>query len=506
MSWSNNALLSYKDTLLRVRYNAGKFNIGNGVEVEYPAVDELRPLSLLGSNIPELFPYTGNGNLIVPPERSRPRLEVQAASLLQSVETDAPWQEEWVGFWRDHFSIYANEQGVGAYLPHWDREVIRRHCWGNFQEMLEASAQHPAMLSYLNNKSSRAGNANENYARELFELHTLGRNAYLNNLYAQWKSVPGANQGKPQGYIDQDVYEAARAFTGWSIEDGTGIGGGQSLPRTGLFNYVGVWHDNYQKRILATEFEPYGAAMADGKKVLSLCANHPATAQHLSYKLVQRFVADKPPTDLVRSTTQVFLENRSSPIQLQLVFQHIVQASSKLPASQKQKAKRPMRLVASFSKAVNLPFVLGDGGFSGWPLDQAGAPIYSWQTPDGPPDGLMWILSAAYLRQRAQLTQGISENWWKTGEWDPFNILPSKPTYTEFMSRWEKSLFNQARPELSNALLISQNIKPNDIVTDPRRARRLIGLLACSPSFQTEVILPSPEQFKSNMPISVSKS
>jgi hypothetical protein len=159
MSWSNNALLSYKDTLLRVRYNAGKFNIGNGVEVEYPAVDELRPLSLLGSNIPELFPYTGNGNLIVPPERSRPRLEIQAASLLQSVETDAPWQEEWVGFWRDHFSIYANEQGVGAYLPHWDREVIRRHCWGNFQEMLEASAQHPAMLSYLNNKSSRASNA-----------------------------------------------------------------------------------------------------------------------------------------------------------------------------------------------------------------------------------------------------------------------------------------------------------------------------------------------------------
>lgn len=505
MSWSNNSLLSYKDALLRVRYNAGKFN-ANGVEVEYPAVDELRPLSLLSATIPDLFPYTGNGNLIIPPERSRPRLEVQAASLLQSLQTDAPWQEEWVGFWRDHFSIYANEQSVGAYLPHWDREVIRRYCWGNFQEMLEATAQHPAMLAYLNNKSSRAGNANENYARELFELHTLGRNAYLNNLYAQWKSVPGATQGKPQGYIDQDVYEAARAFTGWSIEDGTGIGGGQNLPKTGLFTYVGVWHDNYQKRILATEFEPYAAAMADGKKVLSLCANHPATAQHLSYKLVQRFVADKPPTELVKSTTQVFLDNRNSPVQLQLVFQHIIQASSKLPASQKQKAKRPMRLVASFSKAVNLPFVLGDGGFSGWPLDSAGAPIYSWQTPDGPPDGLMWILSAAYLRQRAQLTQGIAENWWKTGEWDPFNNLPSKPTYTEFMSRWEKPLFNQARPELSNALLISQNIKPGDIATDLRRARRLIGLLACSPSFQTEVILPTPEQFKSNLPIPVSKS
>lgn len=501
MSWSNNALLAYKDTLLRVRYNAGKFNVGNGVEVEYPAVDELRPLSLLNADIPELYPYSGSGNLIVPPERSRPRLEVQAATLLQAIETDAPWQEEWVGFWRDHFSIYANDQGIGCYLPHWDREVIRRYCWGNFQDMLEATAQHPAMLVYLNNKSSRAGNANENYARELFELHTLGRNAYLNNLYAQWRSVPGANQGKPQGYIDQDVYEAARAFTGWTIEDGWGIGGGQNLPKTGRFTYVGTWHDNAQKRILATEFEPYAAAMADGKRVLNLCATHPATAQHLSYKLVQRFVNDKPPPEIVKSTTQVFLDNRKSPTQLQLVFAHIVQASAKLPALQKQKAKRPMRLVASFSKAVNLPFVLGDGGFSGWPLDQAGVPNYGWQTPDGPPDGLRWILSAAYLRQRTQLTQGIAENWWKTGEWNPLVNLSSKPTNTELLSYWEKALFNQARPELSNALLSSQNMKPSDVITDPRRARRLVGLLACSPSFQTEVILPTPEQFKSDLPI-----
>lgn len=501
MSWTKTSLLSYKDTLLRQRYNGGKYNVGNGVQAEYEAFDELRPMSLLSASIPELFPYTGNGNLIIPPLRSRPRQEVQAATLLQAVETDAPWQEEWVGFWRDHFSIYANANDVGAYLPHWDREIIRGYCWGNFQEMLEATAQHPSMLTYLNNRSSRAGNANENYARELFELHTLGRNAYLNNLYAQWRSVPGANQNKPQGYIDQDVYEAARAFTGWTIEDGAGIGGGQSLPKTGLFTYVGVWHDNYQKRILANEFEPYSAAMSDGKKVLALCAHHPATAQHLSYKLVKRFVSDNPLPELVKSTAQVFIEQRRSPIQLQLVFEHIVQAGAKLPTFQKQKAKRPMRLIASFSKAVKLSFVLGDGTISTFPLETSGVPIYGWQTPDGPPDGLIWILSAAYLRQRAQLSQGVAENWWKTGEWDPFNGLPSKPTYSQLMTHWEKPLFNQARPELSNTLLQSQNIKPNDVVNDAKRARRLVGLLACSPSFQTEVILPSPEQFKANLPI-----
>lgn len=496
MKWSNDTLLSYSDTLLRLRYGAGKFNIGNGVEIEYSAQDELLPMSLLGADIPTLFPYTGIGNLVVPPQRSRPRLEVQAATLLQSVNTNKPWEEEWVAFWRDHFSLYGFEQQVGAYLPHWDREVIRRYCWGNFQDMLEASASHPSMLVYLNNRSSRAGSANENFARELFELHTLGRNAYLNNLYAQWRSVPGANQGKPQGYIDQDVYEAARAFTGWSIEDGAGIGGGQTLAKTGKFIYVAGWHDQYQKRILATEFEPYAAAMSDGRKVLTLCANHPATAKHLSFKLVKRFVSETPPLDLVNSTAQVFITQNKSPRQLELVFEHLVQQANKLPTKQKQKAKRPMRMIASFSKAVNLPFVLGDGSISTWPLEQAGAPMYGWVSPEGPPDGLSWILSASYIRQRANLMQGVAENWWGSGEWDPFAKLSSKPSFIDLLAHWELALYKQPRPELSSALLASQGIRPTEIASDIRRARRIVGLLACAPSFQTEVILPSPEALK----------
>ena len=493
---SPSGLLSYSDTLLRVRYGAGKYGIGNGVDVEYPAMDELRPLSLLSADLPALFPYTGNGNLIIQPERSRPRQEVQAATLLLAVDTNKPWEEEWVAFWRDHFSVYGFDAGVGAYLPHWDREVIRRYCWGNFQDMLEASAAHPTMLTYLNNRSSRAGSANENYARELFELHTLGRDAYLNSLYSQWRKVPGAEQGKPQGYIDQDVYEAARAFTGWTIEDGAHIGGGQNLPKTGRFTFIAGWHDNYQKRVLASEFEPYAAAMADGKKVLKQCSTHPATAKHLAYKIVQRFVSDRPPNDLVNSTAQVFLSQSHSPKQLSLVFTHVVQQASKISPVQKQKAKRPMRQIASFAKAVNLPFVLGDGAITTWPLESAGAPMYGWVSPEGPPDGLNWILSASYIRQRAHLMQGVSENWWGTGEWNPFAGLSNKPTFTELMSHWELALFKQPRPELSNALLASQNTKGNDATNDARRARRLVGLLACAPSFQTESILPSPLELK----------
>ena len=487
-----NALTSFSDVSLRMRYNAGKYRNGNE-ELDYPAVDQQRSLSLLNADLPTLLPYTGNGGLIPPPERSRPRQELRAATLLQTVSTTKPWEEEWVGFWRDHFSVYANDMGVGAYLPHWDREVIRRHCLGNFQELLEASAQHPCMLIYLNNRSSRAGNANENYARELFELHTLGRDAYLNNLYAKWRSVPGADQGKPQGYIDQDVYEAARAFTGWTMEDGASIGGGQSLPKTGRFTYVAAWHDNYQKRVLASEFEPYAAALADGKKVLNQCANHPATAQHIAKKIVQRFVNDQAPAELVKSTAQIFYDQRHSPKQLQLVFEHVILQSASIPDSKKQKARKPMQLVSAFVKAANIPFGINEGAVMN-PVEAAGLPIYNWPSPDGPPDGLNWVMSASFIRQRAQLIQGIAENAWGSGEWDPFAKLSSRPSFSQLLAHWELALFKQARPELSQALLNSQNIRASESTNDIKKARKLIGLLACAPSFQTEVLVPSPSR------------
>lgn len=254
--------IEINQVLLRERYPAGKFRDGR----DFPAVDELRPLGLLNANLKDLFPYTGKDDFLPPPERSRPRKEIQVAILLKGIQSKTYWEEEWVGFWRDHFSIYGYEQNIGAFLPHWENEVIRKNAFGNFRKMLEATATHPCMLYYLNNKSSRAGSANENYARELFELHTLGRKAYLNNLYAQWREVPGALHGKPKGYIDQDVYEAARAFTGWTVEDGAGIGGKQYLPKTGQFVYIESWHDNYQKRVLASEFDPYAGPMKDGKK------------------------------------------------------------------------------------------------------------------------------------------------------------------------------------------------------------------------------------------------
>ena len=486
-----NSQFNIPATYLRLRYDAGKYPDGR----EWPAVDDLRTLSLLDADLPTLFPYTGNGQVIAPPERSRPLNELHIANLLQMVASRDPWQEEWVAFWRDHFSVYGGDGNVRAFLPHWERTVIREHCWGNFGQMLKASAQHPAMLYYLNNQSSRAGSANENYARELFELHTLGRSAYLNNLYAQWKKVPGAQEGKPQGYIDEDVYEAARAFTGWTVENGAGIGGGQNLPKTGRFTYVEAWHDNYQKRVLATEFSSYAGPMQDGLHVLDLCASHSATARYLTSKMVKRFIGENAPSALVNSTAQVFMQHQHSAQQLTFVYEHLVKESSKIDVMQKQKVRSPRRLVAAFAQAVRLFPTFDEGKILG-PLNEAAPSFYAWRSPDGPPDGIALHLSSAYLRGRLQLIQGLAENVWGTGEWDPFAGLSGRTSYVQLLARWEPALFGRARPDLSAALIESQHLPPHDAIQDMRRARRLVGLLACSPSFQTEVMLPTIAQWE----------
>ena len=480
----------FPPTNLRLQYNAGKYADGR----EWPSVDEYRPLSLLSADLPTLFWYTGNSDQVPPPERSRPLQEIRMANLLQALATRDPWKEEWVSFWRDHLSVYGEDGTVRSFLPHWERTVLREHCWGNFEQMLNASAKHACMQYYLNNEASRAGGANENYARELFELHTLGRSAYLNNLYANWKKVPGAQEGAPMGYIDEDVYEAARAFTGWTLEHGAGMGGGQSRPKTGRFMYIESLHDNYQKRVLAKEFSPYAGPMRDGQTVLNLCAAHPATARHLAGKMVKRMLGDSAPQSIVKSTAQVFYQQRNSPEQLTLVYEHLVREGQSIAPSQKQKVRSPTRLVAAFCNAINLEPMLEEGRLLG-PINEAAPPIYGWRTPEGPPDDLALPFSSAYLRGRLQLIQGIAENWWGTGDWNPFTQLPAKRTYGQLLERWELPLFGSARSDLRAALLASQNTNPNDVALDIKRSCRLVGLLACAPSFQTEVVLASPAQW-----------
>lgn len=200
-------------------------------------------------------------------------------------------------------------------------------------------------------------------------------------------------------------------------------------------------------------------------------------------------ISDEPSEKMIQSTQAVFLEHRNAPNQLGILSKHIAILALSIPKDKRQKIRKPIRLTAAFVNAVNLPFDISEGKIMAQ-IESAGPVLYGWTAPDGPPDGLQPNLSAAYLRQRMNLIQGLSENWWGTGEWNPFANVSSTPSYGQLLSRWEIPLFGEPRPDLSEALLQSQGLTNSDLISDIKVARRMIGYLACAPSFQTEAIEP----------------
>ncbi len=387
----------------------------------WPAVDQQRPLVLLDRPIEQVW-HLADGGKSPGQERGQARDEVAAATITRAVWSQAQLREVMADFWHNHFNVNAAQgDAVSIALPSYDRDVIRTHSLGNFRKLLEAVGSHAAMLIYLDNRSSRAGEANENYGRELFELHTLGADHYLNALYDKWKDVPGAARGAPVGYIDGDVYEAARSFTGWAIEDGTNLGGGQSLPQSGKFVYVDAWHDNYQKRVLATDFDPNAPPMSDGHKVFDLLAAHPGTAEYICTKLCRRLVSDTPPPALVAKAAKTWMEKRNSPDQIAQVIRTIALSPEFLMAPP-QKIKRPLELVASFVRALGLDFTVTIGLLRA--LDGSGQKLFGWGPPSGHPDVSSYWLGTNGLRQRVGLLLGIAQNAWGTGVFNPAQGLP----------------------------------------------------------------------------------
>ena len=474
---------------LPIKYAAGPGTPGpNGVPQVWEARDEKRPLTTLDQPIDSLWPLVDRTIAMDNAERRRPRDEVIAATILRAVHSRWSLRERLVGFWHDHFNVdaFASDQ-VTAALPSYDREVIRAHCLGNFRAFLEAVATSAAMQYYLSNRSSRAGAANENYARELFELHTLGRDAYLNDRYNRWREVPGAAKRQPAGYIDEDVYEAARAFTGWTVEDGTRIDSRTELPRTGRFRYVEAWHDGYQKRVLAVEFDPFRPAMADGRKVLDLVADHPATARFLCTKLVRRFVADKPPASLVAAATAAWQKHRKAPDQIARVLR-VILLSPEFAASRGMKLRRPLEIVAAFSRATELDLVPSEGLAN--EMANAGQRLFGWPAPTGLPDDADYFLTTNGMRRRWALIIGLADNAWQNG------VIPAvahraagTPTPRALTAYWLRRLGADAadEPVIVEALgrAPDQPVGRPDEADYAKRLARIAAYAALVPSFQS---------------------
>jgi uncharacterized protein (DUF1800 family) len=331
----------------------------------------------------------------------------------------------------------------------------------------------------LNNASSRASPANENYARELFELHTLGADVYLNSTFDRWRDVPGALAGKPEGFIDQDVYEAARAFTGWTFANGQFLAEGSLLPNTGEFAYVDAWHDPYQKRVLAQEFEPYQAAMADGRRVLDMAAFHPATSVFVARKLCLRFVSDTPPSDLVQGAARVFQEHEKAPDQIAKVLLYIL--SSQEFAEAPARLQRPLFLFASMQRSAGV--VLPVNQNHTWALDGMGHKIYMWHSPAGHPLQSSYWQSPGLLVRRWRM---INETWQQIMDLNRAQEWESIPVFAAF---WAAALGLSEGVAEHAAAILRKNFDVDDrsvsfAKDDEWVTVQALSFLAATPDYQ----------------------
>ena len=316
--------------------------------------------------------------------------ELQRAKLLRAVYSEQQLYELMVDFWENHFSIFANKDDDRYLLTGFDRETIRPFALARFRDLLGATAHSPAMLFYLDNWRSSVprpypakgekpagvdGGFNENYARELMELHTLG--------------VDG-------GYTQKDVQEIARCFSGWTI---------QKPNEQGLFLYRPGLHDDGEKVVLGHKILP-GGGIADGERVLDILATHPATARFIATKLARRFISDDPPQPVVDRAAAVFLKTDGS---IRETLRAIITSPEffSTPAY-RAKVRSPFEYVAAAMRAMGAET---DGDRPVLDLiGRMGQPLFGRITPDGYSDRAEQWLSSGAMVVRLNFAGALATN------------------------------------------------------------------------------------------------
>jgi uncharacterized protein (DUF1800 family) len=305
--------------------------------------------------------------------------DLTEGKLLRDVYSNRQLEQVLTDFWYNHFNVYLDKGSDRSLVTAYERDVIRPHVLGKFKDMLLATAQSPAMLFYLDNWQSvgpaaivqgsqksnpkRRQGLNENYGRELMELHTLG--------------VDG-------GYTQQDVTEVARCFTGWTLKQ---------PQRGGDFQFNAKMHDDGEKEVLGVTI-PAGGGINDGLKVLDILEHHPSTAHFIARSLAIRFVSDDPPEPLVTRMAATFT---SSDGDIREVMRTML-ASPEFwdPAAFRSKVKSPLEMVVSAIRAVNgdIETATAVAGL----MNQLGEPLYRKQEPTGYSNrGGDWMNSASLL-------------------------------------------------------------------------------------------------------------
>ena len=354
---------------------------------------------------------------------SRPGVEARLATYLRVTHSRRQLFEVMVDFWHNHFNVYGAHDQALPYFGLYDRDAIRAHALGNFGEMLKAVAQHPAMIYYLDQYTSMAPRPNENYARELLELHTLGAMNYLG--VKDPTTVEGFDGADSVGYVDNDVYEAARAFSGWRVGDDKDGWESGNVPADGAFYYYAEWHDRFNKIFLGRILPADQDDTVDGEQVLAILARHPGTARHVATKLARRLIADDPPEEAVQAGVDAFLANVDSPDQLAQVVRAIVLSDAFLN-SWGSKVKRPLETAFSAIRAIDATLDRPTEDLS-WMLSRMGQPMFEHVAPNGYPDVREAWTSTVGVLTRWQFTAMLAHGW--ITEWNEAYPDSSRPLF-----------------------------------------------------------------------------
>jgi uncharacterized protein (DUF1800 family) len=410
--------------------------------------------------------------------------DLLAAKVARAVTSERQLAEVMTDFWENHFNVFIGKGQLRYYLPEYTERTIRPHALGNFRDLLGAVAKSPAMLLYLDNAQSVADSGqptlggrgfgrmraavvnrrirqmdsaqraafeqaqqrrprglNENYARELLELHTLG--------------VDG-------GYSQQDVIEVARALTGWSVEPPRQGGGG--------FIFRAQAHDAGPKTVLGHRLRA-GRGIEDGEEVLDIVSRHPSTAMFISRKLVTRLVSDDPPEDLVERAAATFTRTGGD---IREVVRTIVTSEEFFSrATYRSKVKSPFEVTVSALRALGAR--ADTTPLSAGLVGRLGQPLYGHQAPNGWPEtGGAWINTGAILNR---INLGILVASGRVPgaplrAWPPFTELVRAPRSRQVDAVIESFLAGRASPETREILASGNNPLMERATAD---SMRLVG-------------------------------
>jgi uncharacterized protein (DUF1800 family) len=411
----------------------------NTIDLPASLITKLSALKTLQLGTPELGRIFGAVRKVPPVEPAKYVVDTKKvveernhAKLLQAIESPRQLEEVMTDFWYNHFNVSSTKGISRIWVGNYEQNAIRPRVFGKFRDLLEATARHPAMLYYLDNwqntipnsnpKARNRGGLNENYARELMELHTLG--------------VKG-------GYSQRDVTNMAKILTGWGYLPANTKKG---EPFTFFFDEKK--HDPAPKTLLGKEIK--GSGEQEVEQALDMLASNPATAKFVSYKIAQRFVSDNPPEALVNRMKNRWLQTDGD---IKAVMTTMFNSREFwAPAARRNKFKTPLEYVISAVRASGLE--VEETKVLNGQLSGLGMPLYGCVTPDGYKNTRDAWLNENSTIQRINFATLLASGRGVSSKPQSLNLVNLERTISPYLSAKTQSKIASTPPRLQAALML----------------------------------------------------